>query len=134
MGDRDDLTFALSHLLHDVGHLLGYLAADARVYLVEDDGRQLHGTANHGFQRQHNTGNLTTRRHLSHRLQRRRRIGREEECHLILSTLAKLAPAHAHLEAHVRHAQRHQPLPEFLFYLAGSLLAHGCQFVGLLPA
>ena len=132
--DGDDLTFGLSHLLHDVGHLLGYLAADARVNLVEDDGGQFHGTADHGLQRQHNTGYLTARGHLCDRLEWGGRVGRKEEGHGVLSVLAQFALLDVHLEANVRHAQRHQSLAQLLFYLLAGLQSQFGQRVSLLLA
>ena len=60
MGDADHLTLVISHLLHDLCHLLGNLTTDTRIDLVEDDGGQFDGPADHGLQRQHHTGYLTT--------------------------------------------------------------------------
>ena len=68
MGDADDLTTVATHLLHDTCHALGHLAADTRVYLVEDDGGQLHGAADHRLQRQHDTCYLTAGSHLCYGL------------------------------------------------------------------
>ena len=59
MGDGDDLTLLTAHLLHHLGHLLCNLAADTGVYLVKDNRRQLHRTADECLQRQHHTGYLT---------------------------------------------------------------------------
>ena len=64
MGDADYLTLMASHLLHDLCHLLGNLSADTRIDLIKDDGREFDCTTDHGFQREHDTGYLTTRGHL----------------------------------------------------------------------
>ena len=134
VGNGYDLSFGLSHFLHDVGHFLGYLAADAGVYLVEDDGGQLHGTTNHGLQRQHDAGYLTTRSYLRYGLEWGRRVGREQEGYCVLSVLAQLAFLDVHLEAHIGHTQWHQSLAELLFYGFAGLLAQFGQGVGLLLA
>ena len=68
VGDGYHLTLGMAHLTHHLRHLLSNLATDTRIYLVEDDGRQLHRTTNHRLQREHHTGYLTTRRHLTDRL------------------------------------------------------------------
>ena len=47
MGDADDLSSLLSHLLHDERHAFGYLPTHTRVYLIEDDRGQVNGTAYH---------------------------------------------------------------------------------------
>ena len=47
VGDGDDLAVEFAHLCHDLCHLLGYLSAYTCVDLVEDDGWQLDGSADH---------------------------------------------------------------------------------------
>ena len=104
MGDGDNLAVLTAHLLHHLGHLLGNLAAHARVYLVEDDGRQFHGSADHCLQRQHHASNLTARGHLSDRLEWGRGVGREEEAHLVVTHPRQLALLYLHGKAHLGHA------------------------------
>ena len=85
VGNADDLTAVGTHLLHHLGHLFGHLAADTRVDLVEDDGGQLDGTADHGFQGEHHTGYLTAGGHLRDRLEWGGGVGAEQEGDLVLT-------------------------------------------------
>ena len=68
VGDTDHLSLAIAHLLHYLRHLLGNLSTYTGVNLIEDDCRQFDGSANHRLERQHQSGNLTARRHLCHLL------------------------------------------------------------------
>ena len=104
VGNGDDLSLVAAHLLHDLCHLLGNLAADARVYLVEDDGGKLHGSADHRLQRQHDARYLAARCHLCHGLEWGGGVGGEEEADGVLTALAECRRGDAHIEAHVGHA------------------------------
>ena len=104
VGDGDNLTFLVSHLLHHLSHLLGNLSTNSRINLVEDDGRQFHSSADKCLQREHDTRNLTTRGHLRYRLEWGRGVGRKEEADVVLSVLVELASSDSHFEAHMRHA------------------------------
>ena len=120
MGDRNDLTVVLPHFHHDGRHHLGYLSAHACVDLVEDDGGQLHLAADHGFQREHDAGYLTTRSHLADGLKGRAGVGTEEEVHLVLAVGRKGLLADVHRKAHFRNAEWHQSVGELFLHLTGS--------------
>ena len=82
--DADDLSAVfLAHLLHDACHAFGYLAAHARVDLVEDDGGQTCGTTDECLETEHHAGYLTSAGHLRDRLQRPVLVGTEQVSHAV---------------------------------------------------
>ena len=83
MSDGEYLSVLESHFFHDICHLFSYLAAYSGINLIKDDGWQLHGSTDHCLQREHHTGNLTTRSNLTDRLQLCTFVGTEEEADLI---------------------------------------------------
>ena len=123
MGDADHLSLMTAHLMHNLRHLLGYLTADTRIYLVEDDCRQFHGTADHCLQGEHHTGNLTARGHLRYRLEWGRGIGGEEVGHLVLPVCSQVLLRDADLEPDIGHAQGYEPLLHLGLDLLGGFRA-----------
>ena len=125
VGDADNLTVGVAHLFHYLRHHLSHTTANASINLVEDNGRELNGTANHGFERKHYASNLATRSHLGNRLERGVFVGREIEGRLVGTIVAERFLLDAHLEASVWHAESYQAVGNLLFYLLCSLLASG---------
>ena len=121
MGDADNLALTAPHLLHDLGHLLGYLATDTRVDLVEDDGGQFDSPADHGFQGEHDAGNLATRSHLRDRLEWGGGVGTEQEGYLVLSAGTEVGGGNVDVETYMGHAQRYESGLHILLNLTGCL-------------
>ena len=127
VGDADYLTVAIGHLLHYHAHLLGYLAADASVYLVEDDGGEFHRTAYHCFDGKHDACYLSTRCYLADGSHLGAGVRTEEERHLVASVLRQRFLIDGYAEAHFRDAQRYQPLLHLLLYCGGCLAPLLCK-------
>ena len=123
MSDTDHLALVVSHLLHDLCHLLCSLATDTCINLIKDDGRQLDGTTDHCLQGEHHSCNLTTRGHLRDGLEWGGGVGTEEEGHLVLSTDIEWFLGHLDAELHIGHTQGHQSSLHFFLYLLGCLCA-----------
>ena len=117
------LASGICHLLHEHGHLRGYGTADTGVNLVEDDCRQVDGTADHRLQREHHTCYLTSRGHLGDGHQLRALVGREEEDDPVGTVGGKVFGLDVDLEPHVDHPQRHEPRLHGHLHLGGSLPA-----------
>ena len=124
VGDADDLSVGLSHLLHDECHAFGNLARHTGVYLVEDDGGQLHGSGYQCLQREHDAGNFSTRCHVGNVLKRCILVGREEEGKAVCARCIRLATVgKLDAELYVGHTQRDEVLGQLLLDACGRLLA-----------
>ena len=121
-----------AHLFHNLGHHLGSLSAHTGINLVEDDCWQLHGTADHRLERQHHTGNLTTRSHLRDRLEWGRCVGAEQERNPVATIYAQLDSGKLDAEPYVWHTQWYQALLHLVLNLLGSLGAQFGKCLGLL--
>ena len=84
-----------SHHLHVAGHTFHHatygdadVAADAGVYLVEDDGRQKVVRSEHALDGQHQARELAARRHLGQVAHGAATVGVEEELHGIVTQRA----------------------------------------------
>ena len=132
VGDADHLALMTAHLVHDLRHLLGNFSAHTRIDLVEDDGGQFHGPADHRLQGEHHTGDLTTRSHLRHRLEWGGGVGREEIGHLVLTIGRQTFLGDADLETDIRHPQGNEPLLHLFLYGLRGLRAQFRQCISLL--
>ena len=132
MGDADNLTVGMAHLLHDLGHHLGHAAAHTGVNLVEDDGGELDRAADHGFQREHDAGDLTAGCDLCNGLHGGASVGAEEEGYLVGSFLGELfGGGDVNGKAHVGDAEGNEAALHLFLHLLGGLLPEGCQGGGM---
>ena len=105
VSNTNDLT-RRCYLPHDITHLTSNCTTNTRIYLIKNNCWQTIYRSHQSLDTQHQTTNLTTRRHICHTTKRLIEIGSKHKLHIILTCRHKIySRCNMHRHICVFHSQ-----------------------------